>query len=84
MRGIFMATITSALIFDTHAFVKRLTQVGMPLEQIKVLADEQAHLIDNRLATKEDLNLLKLDLTIRLGSIVATAAGIIIAAVKLL
>lgn len=45
----------SALAFDTHAFVKRLTAAGMPEAQAEVLADEQASLIDGRIATKADL-----------------------------
>jgi hypothetical protein len=45
----------TAAIFDTHAFVKRLTAVGMPEAQAEVLADEQARLIDDRLSTKADL-----------------------------
>ena len=31
-------------VFDTHAFVKRLTAVGMPEAQAEVLADEQMRL----------------------------------------
>ena len=27
-------------IFDTHAFVKRLTAAGMPVEQAEILADQ--------------------------------------------
>ena len=45
----------SVVLFDTHAFVKRLTAVGMPEAQAEVLADEQARLIDERLATKADI-----------------------------
>lgn len=45
----------TSMVFDTHAFVKRLTAAGMPEEQAEVLADEQAKLIDERLATKADL-----------------------------
>jgi len=45
----------SVAVFDTHAFVKRLTAVGMPEPQAEVLADEQRRLIDDRLATKEDI-----------------------------
>jgi hypothetical protein len=29
-------------IFDTNAFIKRLTAVGMPVEQAEILADEHA------------------------------------------
>ena len=49
-------------LFDTHAFVKRLTAVGMPEAQAEVLADEQARVIDERLATKDDLKQTELRL----------------------
>ena len=45
----------AAIIFDTHAFVKELTHAGMPEEQAEVLARSQAALIDEKLATKQDL-----------------------------
>ena len=45
----------NAVAFDTHAFIKRLTAVGMPEPQAEALADEQVRLIDDRLATKEDI-----------------------------
>ena len=38
--------------FDTHAFVKRLTQVGMPEDQAEILAKRQSDLYE-RLVTKE-------------------------------
>ena len=41
----------SSLVFDSHAFVKRLTSVGMP--------EEQSRLIDGRLATKVDIEQLR-------------------------
>ena len=39
-------------IFDTHAFVKRLTAAGMPVEQAEILADEHARLLGEQLATE--------------------------------
>ena len=108
-----MATLT----FDTPAFVKELTQAGMPEEQAEVLARSQATLIDEKLATKQDLKELELrlkrdiqelkrdmkeletrlvrdmkemelrlkhDLTVRLGSMMVVAIGVIAALVKLL
>ena len=52
--------------FDTHAFVKRLTKVGMPEDQAEVLANGQADLYE-RLVTKEHLEqkLGALELTLR-------------------
>jgi hypothetical protein len=74
----------SAITFDTHKYIKRLTAVGMPEEQAEVLAEEQAMLIDERLATKQDLEHMKMQLTIRLGAICATAIGITATLMKLI
>ena len=49
----------SVLVFDTYAFVKRLTAAGMPEARAEVLADEQRRSIDDRLATKADIARLK-------------------------
>ena len=43
---------SQALTFNTHAFVKRLTQAGMPEDQAEVLASGQSDLYE-RLVTKE-------------------------------
>ena len=52
----------SNLAFDTHKFVKDLTRNGMPDEQAEVLADHYASLLNDRLATKEDLFALRKEL----------------------
>ena len=44
--------------FDTHRFVKRLTEEGMPAGQAEVLADEQISLLNSHLATKQDISRL--------------------------
>jgi hypothetical protein len=71
----------ASAIFDTDAFVKRLTGAGMPERQA-------APLIGDQLATKADLReleqRLKDQLTIRLGSMIAVAIAIVAALVKLL
>jgi len=85
----------ASTIFDTHAFVKRLTAAGMPEQQAEVLADEQARLMNERLATKADVALLRSDLqameqrlkdqlTIRVGGMLAVAIAIVATLVKLL
>jgi hypothetical protein len=75
-------------IFDTHAFVKRLTAAGMPVEQAEILADEQVRLIGEHLATKADLKALEDRLadrlTIRFGAMLAAAIVLVGALVKLL
>ena len=97
---------STTLAFDTYAFVKELTQAGMPEAQAEVLARSQATLIDEKLATKQDLKELEarltrdikeleaglrhdmkeleLRLTIRLGSMMVVAVGVVAALVKLL
>ena len=45
--------------FDTHRYVKRLTAAGMPEPQAEVIADEQRSLIDDQLATKQDIKALE-------------------------
>ena len=89
----------ASIAFDTHAFVKELTAAGMPEAQAEVLANCQAKLIDEKLATKQDLKeledrlrrdmkelelRLKHDLTVRLGSMMVIAVGVVAALVKLL
>lgn len=74
----------STLVFDTYAFVKELTQVGMPEKQAEVLARSQALLINEKLAAKQDLKELELRLTIRLGSVMVVVVGVAAALVKLL
>ena len=85
----------ASIAFDTHAFVKELTAAGMPEAQAEVLANSQAKLIDEKLATKQDLKELEerlrrdmkeleFRLTIRLGSMMVIAVGVVAALVKLL
>ena len=51
----------------------------MPEAQAEVLADEQARLIETQLATKTDLELLKHDLTIRVGGMIMAIGGVLVA-----
>lgn len=78
----------SALGLDTYAFVKELTEAGMPEAQAEVLVRRQARLIDEQLATKRDLKELELrlkhDLTLRLGTMMVVAVGMVATLVKLL
>ncbi len=53
---------TNAVVFDTHAFVKRMKEVGMPEEQAEALAQCQVELIEERVATKRDLKELETSL----------------------
>lgn len=50
---------SEAIHFDSHRFVKRLTEAGMSERTAEVLADEQMNLIQGELATKHDIALVQ-------------------------
>ena len=52
-----------AIAFDTHRFVKRLTEGGFTEKQAETLADEHVALLNANPATKADLAAVKADLT---------------------
>lgn len=52
----------SNLAFDTHKFVTDLSKAGMSTEQAEVLANHYASLLNDRIATKDDIRLLKGDI----------------------
>ena len=52
----------SNLAFDTHKFVTDLSKAGMSTEQAEVLANHYASLLNDRIATKDDIRLLKSDI----------------------
>ena len=52
----------NALIFDTLAFARRLEAAGFSRGQAEALAEEQARLIDDRLATKADIAAVRSDI----------------------
>ena len=46
---------TEAIAFDTHRFVKRLTECGFTERQAETLAEEHVALLNANLATKVDI-----------------------------
>ncbi len=51
-----------AIAFDTHRFVKNLTESGFTEQQAEALANEQVQLLNGNLATKVDLQTVKAEL----------------------
>jgi len=78
----------SVLVFDTHAYVKKLQGVGFSEEQAEVQAEVLSSLIEEQLTTKRDLKELGERLTYRLtlglGSMMVAAVVIVAALVKVL
>ena len=55
-------TMTDAIAFDTHRFVKNLTASGFTEAQAEALADEQVHLLNSNLATRADISAVESNL----------------------
>ena len=53
---------SEAINFDTHKFVKHLTENGFTEQQAEVLAEEQVNLLNSNLATKADIFSIKADI----------------------
>jgi hypothetical protein len=73
--------------FDTLAFAKRMETVGFTRQQAEALADEQGKFIDERLATKTDIELVRADLATGLAKtkaeIIIWVAGLLVAQTSL-
>ena len=80
-----------AIAFDTHRFVKRLTESGFTEKQAETLAEEHVALLNANLATKADIaevnaqiEAVKADLLKWLFGALIAQGGLIVALVKLL
>uniref|UniRef100_A0A7C3UYB9 DUF1640 domain-containing protein n=1 Tax=Desulfobacca acetoxidans TaxID=60893 RepID=A0A7C3UYB9_9BACT len=87
------------LAFDTLEFAKKLKAANFTQDQAEALAEAIAGIVEERLATKQDLKELEIrlearlremelrlrhDLTLRLGAMLAAAVALVAALVKLL
>lgn len=79
-----MATLT----FDTLGYSKKLEDAGFTRKQAEAQAIALREMIEDKIATKQDLRemelRLKYDLTIRLGGIVVACTAILLAILPLL
>ena len=82
---------SEAIAFDTHRFVKRLTESGFTEKQAETLAEEHVALLNANLATKADIakveaqiEAVKADLLKWLFGALIAQGGLIVALVKLL
>lgn len=76
----FMGTVT----FDTHKFIRKLRESGMPHAQAEAVVDALREARgEAALATKPDLRELELRLTIKIGGMLVIAVGVLAAVLKL-
>ena len=73
----------SAITFDTLAYVKKLRSAGVPEKQAEIQAETFAEILEERVATKQDLKELELALKHDLANIKAEiikwVAGMLVA-----
>ena len=72
----------SETTFDTLKYAKKLIKAGFTEQQAEVQAEAIKELIDDKLATKRDLKVLKDQLTIRFGTMLATVVIVLAAIIK--
>ena len=72
------------VMFDTLAYAKKLKSAGFTEDKAEIQAEALASIIDEKLATKQDLKELELRMLVRLGAIQAAGIAIVAALVKLL
>ena len=70
--------------FDTLAYAKKLKDAGFTDQQAEVQAQAFSEIIEERLATKQDIKELEMRLTLRLGGIMAASIAVVAALVRLL
>lgn len=82
---------SSAVAFDTLSYVKKLRDAGVPERQAEAQAEAMVELVEERLATKQDIRDLQRDIkeleyrmTIKLGGLMVLAVGSVATLVKLL
>lgn len=70
---------TQSSYFDTHNFVKRLIEAGFSEEQAETLVKEHKEIMDNHLASKSDIDILRKDLTIAMFKMGTAIISVLVA-----
>lgn len=69
----------SVMVFDSLNYAKRLEQAGFTRQQAEVQANIMTEIVDEKIATKQDLRVLEYRITIRLGGMLAAAVAVLAA-----
>jgi hypothetical protein len=73
-----------AIVFDTLEYAGRLKRAGFTDQQAEAQVQALAAIVNDNLATKQDLRDLEHRLTVRMGTLVSVAVGVVAALAKLL
>ncbi len=69
----------TSITFDKLAYLEKLKEAGIPEAQARAHAMALDEALKDTVATKHDIEILKRDLTIRMGGMMFTAVGVLIA-----
>lgn len=76
------------MVFNSLNYAKRLEQAGFTREQAEVQANIMTEIVDEKIATKQDLRELELrlkyDLTLRMGTMIAAGVAFLAALITFL
>lgn len=67
------------MVFNSINYAKRLEQAGFTRQQAEVQANIMTEIVDEKIATKQDLRVLEYRITIRLGGMLAAAVAVLAA-----
>ena len=67
----------SVMVFNSLNYAKRLEQAGFTRQQAEVQANIMTEIVDEKIATKQDLRVLEYRITIRLGGMLAAAVAVL-------
>ena len=69
----------SVMVSNSLNYAKRLEQAGFTRQQAEVQANIMTEIVDEKIATKQDLRVLEYRITIRLGGMLAAAVAVLAA-----
>lgn len=69
----------SSLVFNSLEYARRLEASGFTRQQAETQANILTEIIDERMATKQDLRELELRLVVRFGTMLAAGVGLLAA-----
>lgn len=69
----------SVMVFNSLNYAKRLEQAGFTRQQAEVQANIMTEIVDEKIATKQDLRVPEYRITICLGGMLAAAVAVLAA-----
>lgn len=69
---------STAITFDTLRYSQKMIKAGFTQQQAEMQAEAMAEIVDEKLATKQDLKELELRMTVRFDSIMIGGLSVLV------